>query len=99
MLDAVLDRELCKFNGLDTRLYAKQGLIFSKQVPMDAAAKERLKDLTERALSLSDKRLNQNPKNVQALYNRGMTEGLRSIYLDRGALLVWGSPMGAFRAA
>jgi tetratricopeptide (TPR) repeat protein len=81
LLDAVLYRELYKFNALDTRLYAKQGLIFSKQVPIDAVAKQRLKDLSERALSLSDKRLNRDPKDVKALYDRGITEGLRSTYL------------------
>lgn len=81
VLDAVLYRELYKFNALDTRLYAKQGLIFSKQVPIDAKAKEQLKGLTERALSLSDERLKADPKDVQALYNRGITEGLRSTYL------------------
>jgi tetratricopeptide (TPR) repeat protein len=81
VLDAVLYRELYKFNALDTRLYAKQGLIFSKQVPIDPTAKEQLKALTERALSLSDERLKADPKDVQALYNRGITEGLRSTYL------------------
>jgi len=32
VLDAVLYRELYKYNALDTRLYAKQGFIFSRQV-------------------------------------------------------------------
>ncbi|HET9183014.1 MAG TPA: hypothetical protein VFP59_12830 [Candidatus Angelobacter sp.] len=81
VLDTVLYRELYKYNALDTRLYARQGYIFSKQVPMDEAVKRRIKDLSERALSLSDNRLKANPRDVQALYNRGITEGLRSTYL------------------
>lgn len=81
VLDTVLYRELYKYNALDTRLYAKQGYIFSKQVPMDAKVKIRIKGLTERALSLSDNRLKADPRDVQALYDRGITEGLRSTYL------------------
>ena len=81
VLDAVLYRELYKFNALDTRLYVKQGFVNGKQVPMDPEAKRRVRTLTERALSLSDKRLKANPSDVQALYNQGITEGLRSTYL------------------
>jgi hypothetical protein len=39
VLDAVLYRELYKYNPLDARLYTRQGFIFSKQVPMDSAIK------------------------------------------------------------
>ena len=93
VLDAVLYRELYKYNALDTRLYAKQGFIFSKQVPMDSVIKGRIKDLTERALSLSDERLKWNPRDAEALYNRGITEGLRSTYL----VIVEHSWFGALR--
>ena len=81
VLDGVLYGELYKYNALDTRLYAKQGFLNSKQVPIDLSVKQRIKKLTEKALSLSDKRLKANPEDVQALYNRGVTESLRSIYL------------------
>jgi tetratricopeptide (TPR) repeat protein len=91
----VLYRELYKFNALDTRLYAKQGLIFSKQVPIDPEAKEQLRTLSDRAMSLSDKRLKTHPNDVQALYNRGITEGLRSTYLA----IVEHSWLGALRWA
>jgi tetratricopeptide (TPR) repeat protein len=93
VLDAVLYRELYKFNALDTRLYAKQGFIFSKQVSMDSVAKGRIKALSERALSLSDNRLKSNPRDAEALYNRGITEGLRSTYL----VIVEHSWFGALR--
>lgn len=93
VLDAVLYRELYKYNALDTRLYARQGFIFSKQVPMDSAVKGRIKDLTERALSLSDEGLKANPRDPEALYNRGITEGLRSTYL----VIVEHSWFGALR--
>jgi len=93
VLDAVLYRELYKYNALDTRLYARQGFIFSKQVPMDSAVKGRIKDLTERALSLSDEGLKANPRDPEALYNRGITEGLRSTYV----VIVEHSWFGALR--
>lgn len=43
VLDAVLYRELYKYNALDARLYATRGFIFSKQVPMDSAVKGGIK--------------------------------------------------------
>lgn len=81
VLDAVLYSELYKYNALDTRLYARQGFVNSKQVPIDALVKQRIKTLTDKALDLSDKRLKADPKDVQALYDRGVTEGLRSTYM------------------
>lgn len=80
VLDALIYRELYRYNALDTRLYSKQGFINSKQVPIDASIKQRIKQLTDQSLALSDKRLKGDPKDVQALYNRGVTEGLRSSY-------------------
>jgi len=80
VLDALIYRELYRYNALDTRLYSKQGFINSKQVPIDGSIKQRIKELTDQSLALSDKRLKSDPKDVQALYSRGVTEGLRSSY-------------------
>jgi len=80
VLDALIYRELYRYNALDTRLYSKQGFINSKQVPIDSSIKQRIKELTDEALALSDKRLKADPGDVQALYSRGVTEGLRSSY-------------------
>jgi tetratricopeptide (TPR) repeat protein len=80
VLDALIYRELYRYNALDTRLYSKQGFINSKQVPIDSSTKQRIKELTDQSLSLSDKRLRTDPRDVQALYSRGVTEGLRSSY-------------------
>src|SRR5882762_10375205 len=81
LLEATLFQELYRYNALDTRLYAKERFLTSKQVPMDAAAKKRIRELAERAQELSDRRLKANPKDVQALYSRGVTEGLMGTYL------------------
>jgi tetratricopeptide (TPR) repeat protein len=80
VLDAIIYRELYRYNALDTRLYSKQGFINSKQVPIDSSIKQRIKELTDQSLALSDKRLKADPRDVQALYSRGVTEGLRSSY-------------------
>jgi len=80
VLDAMIYRELYRYNALDTRLYSKQGFINSKQVPIDSSLKQRIKELTDESLALSDKRLKADPRDVQALYSRGVTEGLRSSY-------------------
>lgn len=81
VLDALIYRELYRYNALDTRLYSKQGFINSKQVPIDSSIKQRIKELTDQSITISDKHLKEDPKNADALYSRGVTEGLRSSYL------------------
>jgi len=81
LLEARLFQQLHKYNALDTRLYAKQGFVTSKQVPLDAATKKQLMDLADRCMQASEKNLKSNPKDVEAIYNRGVTEGMRATYL------------------
>jgi hypothetical protein len=44
-------------------------------------ARERIRQLTDRALELSEARLHSNPKEVDALYARGVTRSLRATYI------------------
>jgi tetratricopeptide (TPR) repeat protein len=81
LLEARLFQQLYKYNALDTRLYAKQRFLTSKQVPIEPSAKKQLAELTDQAMAASEKRLRNDPRDVQALYSRGVTEGLRSTYL------------------
>jgi tetratricopeptide (TPR) repeat protein len=81
LLEARLFQQLHKYNALDTRLYAKQGFVTSKQVPVDPATKKQLMDLADRCLQASEKNLKSNPKDVDAIYDRGVTEGMRATYL------------------
>ena len=81
LLAAYLFQQLHKYNALDTRLYAKQGFVTSKQVPLDAASKKQILDLADRAYQASDKRLKSSPKDLEALYDRGVTDGMRATYL------------------
>jgi tetratricopeptide (TPR) repeat protein len=81
LLEAELFQELYKHNALDTRLYTKERFLSSKHVPIDPVVKKRLADLVRQAMAASDKRLRSNPRDVQALYSRGVTQGLESTYL------------------
>ena len=81
LLEAVLFRELYKHDALDTSLYTQEGFLNSRQITLEPPVKQQIKDLADKALALSEKRLKANPQDVQALYARGVTRGLRSTYM------------------
>ncbi len=81
LLEAVLFQQLYEYDALDTGLYTHESFITSKQIFLPAPVKLRIKDLTDKALELSERRLKSNPNDVQALYTRGATKGLRATYL------------------
>ena len=81
LLEAVLFRELYKHDALDTSLYTQDGFLNSRQITLDGPIKQQIKDLGDKALALSEKRLKSNPQDVQALYARGVTRGLKSTYM------------------
>ena len=98
LLEARLFQQLYKYNALDTRLYMKQRFLSGKQVPIDPAVKKQIQELAEQAIAASDKRLKSNPKDIQALYNRGVTEGLRSTYLAVAEHSFWAALRHALAA-
>ncbi|HYL92967.1 MAG TPA: hypothetical protein VEW69_07395, partial [Alphaproteobacteria bacterium] len=81
LLEAVLFGELFKYNALDTQMYTSLKFLGSKQVPVDPETRKKIKDLAERSINLSSERLKANPGDAQALYTRGVAEGLRATYL------------------
>lgn len=81
LLEALLFRELYRHDALDTSLYLQEGFLNSKQITLEPAVRQQIKELTDKANSLSEKRLNSNPQDIQALYARGVTRGLRSTYM------------------
>ncbi|MDP9262837.1 MAG: hypothetical protein M3O85_00790 [Acidobacteriota bacterium] len=81
LLSAVLFRELYRVGALDTSLYANNSFLDRRQFPIDPAARERIRQLTDHALELSEARLRSNPKDVDALYARGVTLSLRATYI------------------
>ena len=81
LMQAVLLKELFRLNALDTTLYADNGFLTGKPLPGDPKVKEQLMELAERSLDLCEKRLKANPDDVEALYARGVTRGLRLTYI------------------
>jgi tetratricopeptide (TPR) repeat protein len=98
LLEASLFQELYKHNALDTRLYTKERFLSSKHVPVDPAMKKRFTELFQQAMAASDKRLRSNPKDVQALYSRGVTQGLESTYLAVAEHSFWSALRHALAA-
>jgi tetratricopeptide (TPR) repeat protein len=81
LLAAVLFRELYRAGALDTSLYSNNSFLNRRQFPIDPAARERIRALTDRALELSEARLRAHPRDVGALYCRGVTRSLRATYI------------------
>ncbi len=100
LLSAVLFREFYRAGALNTELYAKNSFLDKKKYPLDPTAQARIKELMDRALSLSEQRLKSNPKDVDALYARGVTRGLRAMYIgliDKAWFSALRSAVGARR--
>jgi tetratricopeptide (TPR) repeat protein len=81
VLQAVFFRELYRAGGLETSLYASNSFVTKKQIKFPAEVQRQIRELSERALKASEKRLSANPNDVEALYARGVTHGLRATYL------------------
>jgi tetratricopeptide (TPR) repeat protein len=80
LLTAVLFRELHRMGVLDPAELAGDNFIAAKHLPPDPAVKERVQSLVNRAQALEEKKLNQDPTNVDALYARGVTRGQFAMY-------------------
>jgi tetratricopeptide (TPR) repeat protein len=79
-LTAVLFRELYRMGALNTGEYANDTFIRAAHRPADPKVKQQIKDLVQRALQLEEKSLATNPKDVDALYARGVTRAQFATY-------------------
>ena len=96
VLETVLFHELYNLDLLDTTLYAHDGFLSGKhQVVEDKAFSAHIEDLSDASIQLAEKRLRQNPKDVDALYARGWSKSLRATYVG----LVQRSFISALRLA
>lgn len=77
LLQGVVLREMYRLNALDTTLYADDGFLTGKPLPADPKVKERIQQLSDASILLSEARLKKAPNDVDALYARGVTRGLR----------------------
>jgi|SRR5580700_1604642 hypothetical protein len=82
LLDAVLFRELTRLDLLDTTFYANDGFLTGKHtVTEDPKLRDRVKALTEEAVSEASAELKTNPNDVNALFARGWARSLEATYL------------------
>jgi tetratricopeptide (TPR) repeat protein len=80
LLSVILMRELYRMGAMNTGEFANDSFIGQAHRPADPKVKERIKQLVERAENLEEQELNANPKNVDALYARGVTRAQFSLY-------------------
>jgi tetratricopeptide (TPR) repeat protein len=77
LLQAIVLKEMYRLNALDTTLYADDGFLTGKPLPADPKVKERIQTIGDISLQLAEQRLKADPRDVDALYARGVTRGLR----------------------
>ncbi len=80
LLTAVLFRELDRIGALNAGDYANDSFINSKHRPADLKTCDEIKQLVNKAESIEEKRLQANPKDVAALYSRGVTRAQFATY-------------------
>ena len=80
LLSAVLVRELYRTGAMNTGEYANDSFVGQVHRPADPAQKERIKQLVQQAQKLEDAVLSHNPKDVDALYARGVTRAQFALY-------------------
>jgi tetratricopeptide (TPR) repeat protein len=79
-LTAVLFRELYRMGALNTGEYANDTFVRAAHRPADPKVKQQIQDLAQRASQLEEKSLSANPKDVDALYARGVTRAQFATY-------------------
>ncbi len=80
LLTAVLMRDLYDTGAMNTGDYANDSFIGRTPRPTDPKVKERIKQLVRRAEALEEEELKANPKDVNALYCRGVSRAQFSVY-------------------
>lgn len=80
LLAAVLAKELNREGQLDATLYMGNQFLQLKAPPVDPQVKAQIDQLSERALSLANQELAENPKDADALFARAVARGLSTVY-------------------
>ena len=84
ILATVIFRELFRIGALDTESFAGDAFLKRQSVALDPQVGERVRQLSQKALVLSQQYLDKNPNDVNALYARAVTRGLHATYLGIG---------------
>jgi tetratricopeptide (TPR) repeat protein len=80
LLTVVLMRNLYETGGMNTGDYTNDSFIGHAPRPSDPKVKQRIKELARRAEALEEQELKANPKDVDALYCRGVTRAQFAVY-------------------
>jgi tetratricopeptide (TPR) repeat protein len=80
LLMAILMRDLYETGGMNTGDYSNDSFIGHAPRPTDQKVKDRIKELARRAGAIEEQRLKENPKDVDALYCRGVTRAQFAVY-------------------
>jgi hypothetical protein len=80
LLTSVLIHDLYDTGSMNTGDYANDSFIGRAPRPTDPKIKERIKELVRKAEALEEQELKDNPKDVNALYCRGVTRAQFSVY-------------------
>ena len=100
LANTYLIRELFRMGALDPADYANDNFVGSPKRPATVAAKQKIRELLDQATDIEEERLKSNPNDVEMLYARGVTRGMRSSYtglIDRSWLTALRSAVGSRR--
>jgi hypothetical protein len=79
---ATVFRELYHQDLLDTTYYAHDNFLTSKRsVPVSAATRQRIEDLTNNGIRLADAHLKANPNDKNAYFARGYLRGIHAVFI------------------
>jgi tetratricopeptide (TPR) repeat protein len=82
VLTTVIFRELYHQDLLDTTYYAHDSFLSSKRdVPVPESTRQRIEDLTDRAIDLCDKQIDANPNDANAYFARGYARGMHAAFI------------------
>jgi hypothetical protein len=82
LLNALVFQELYRQDTLDTTFYANDGFLTGRHATQeDPKVRDRIFALADEAISEADWRINHNPKDVDALFDRAWTRSLRCTYV------------------
>ena len=82
LLAAVVFKELYRIGALDTEAYASDTFLDKRlAAAARSTTRDRVKQLTDQSLALSQAQLDKNPNNIDALYARGATRAMNATYI------------------
>lgn len=82
VLTTIIFRELYQQDLLDTTYYAHDSFLTSKRnVPVSKATRQRIEDLTDKAIDLCDKQIEDNPNDKNAYFARGYAHGMHAAFI------------------